>query len=149
MIKSKYSHPDGVDPADGMIFAASLAGFACHQAVKEEDGKFSVTTAKSGKYYRGSAINKYLAQAITALSEQFRYMPNCPMKSCVISSIRLMTESKKKAGPCEISIRRSFTWKSKNSGKASTLSIHANAVKTRQITSYISLWFSSAFWTLH
>ena len=67
MIKSKYSHPDGVDPADALIFAASLAGFACHQAVKEEGGKFSVTTAKSGKYYRGSAINKYLGAGYYSL----------------------------------------------------------------------------------
>ena len=67
MIINKYMDPDGFDSANTLIFAACLAGFAVHQAVKEDGGKFSITNAKSGKYYRSNAVNKYLGTGVYSI----------------------------------------------------------------------------------
>ena len=64
MFKAAFKAPQGyIDATQALIFTASIAGYACHQAVKAEKGTFAVVTDKNGKkYYFGDAVNKYLLE---------------------------------------------------------------------------------------
>ena len=63
MLKAAFMTPNGVDIRMSLIYAAGLAGYACHQAVKAEHGSFVVATSKDGRnYYFGDDVNKYLVE---------------------------------------------------------------------------------------
>ena len=63
LLKSYFRTPRGVDLTNALIFSASLAGHACHQAVKAEQGTFQMVTDKAGRnYYFGDDLNKYLLE---------------------------------------------------------------------------------------
>ena len=53
---------DGKESRNAMIvYAAAMAGYACHQAVKEEGGTFTVLSSKDGKrFFTGEDVNFYL-----------------------------------------------------------------------------------------
>lgn len=64
MFKDVFRASQGyINATQVLIFTASIAGYACHQAVKAEKGTFAVVTDKNGKkYYFGDAVNKYLLE---------------------------------------------------------------------------------------
>lgn len=79
MIQKRYMDGDRWDTAGALIFASCLAGFACHQAVKEDGGKFAITNAKTGKYYRSAAVNKYFGTSdfsIVVTIQMYAKLPN-------------------------------------------------------------------------
>ena len=68
MLRSVFTTPEGLDIATAIIFAAGLAGYACHEAVCAEHGTFAVVTTKNGeKYYFGDGVNKYLLESRTSV----------------------------------------------------------------------------------
>ncbi len=63
MIKAYFTSIEGCDIRKALIFSSALAGHACHEAVKAENGKFTViTTSENKKFYFGDATNKYLIE---------------------------------------------------------------------------------------
>lgn len=68
MLKRVFTTERGVDIRLSLLYAAGLAGYACHQAVKAERGSFEQVTAKDGKkYYFGNDVNKYLLENHTSI----------------------------------------------------------------------------------
>ena len=63
MLKDVLKGPNGVDMVFPLLYAAGLAGYACHQAVKAEHGSFAVAETKDGKrFYFGDDVNHYLLE---------------------------------------------------------------------------------------
>ena len=64
MLKHVFTNQRGCDIRMALLFASGLAGYACHQAVKEEKGVFQVVKTNTGKkYYFGDDVNKYLLES--------------------------------------------------------------------------------------
>ena len=64
MLRSVFTTPEGLDIATAIIFAAGLAGYACHEAVCAEHGTFAVVTTKNGeKYYCIFRLSRSLCTA--------------------------------------------------------------------------------------
>ena len=81
MLKGAFKGPNGTDMKFPLLYAAGLAGYACHQAVKAEHGTFAVAETKNGKhFYFGDDVNRYLlenpcsvwsfCQAVTHLDQE-------------------------------------------------------------------------------
>ena len=63
MFKAYFNTTRGMDATKALIFTSALAGYACHQAVIAEHGKFVKVTTKDGKnFYFGDDLNKYLLE---------------------------------------------------------------------------------------
>lgn len=63
MFQHVFQTPQGTDAAKMLLYAAGMAGHACHEAVKAEGKPFTVVTVKDGrKYYMGDALNHYLLE---------------------------------------------------------------------------------------
>lgn len=63
MLKGVLRGPQGTDMTVVMIYAAGLAGCACHEAVKAEGGTFAVAKTTNGQtFYLGDDVNKYLLE---------------------------------------------------------------------------------------
>lgn len=63
MFQSVFNTPQGFDLPKAMLYAAGLAGYACHQAVIANGESFVVAETKDGKkYYMGDHLNKYLLE---------------------------------------------------------------------------------------
>ena len=68
MFYQMFSSPQGVDLTRVLIFAAGLAGHACHQAVKAEHGDFAVVKTTDGRtFYFGDSVNQYLFNSKTSV----------------------------------------------------------------------------------
>ena len=68
MLLNDFRNPQGIDIKLSLLFAAGLAGYACHQAVKAEGGSFQIAEGSNGKkYYYGEDINKYLFENDTSI----------------------------------------------------------------------------------
>ncbi|MCR4669891.1 MAG: hypothetical protein K5643_01730 [Saccharofermentans sp.] len=92
LIKSYFRTPRGVDLTNALIFSASLAGHACHQAVKKGGGTFEVVTDKAGRnYYFGDDVNKYLLESNLNVLGCFAAVTETPYEE-VISIIRSFAE---------------------------------------------------------
>lgn len=64
MFQHVFDTPAGFDSRRAVIFTSSLAGFACHQAVKANKESYQlVTTADGRKFYFGDSVNKYLLES--------------------------------------------------------------------------------------
>ena len=63
MFRDVFNSPAGFDSRKAVIFTSSLAGFACHQAVKANREKVELVELRDGrKYYFGDSVNKYLLE---------------------------------------------------------------------------------------
>ena len=63
MLKHVFTNQKGCDIRMSLLFASGLAGYACHQAVKEDTGAFQVVETNDGKkFYFGDDVNKYLLE---------------------------------------------------------------------------------------
>ncbi|MBO4494773.1 MAG: hypothetical protein J5752_02825 [Clostridiales bacterium] len=63
MLKHVFTNQRGCDIRMALLFASGLAGYSCHQAVKEEKGVFQVVKTNTGKkFYFGDEVNKYLLE---------------------------------------------------------------------------------------
>lgn len=63
MLKGVLRGPQGTDMTIVMIYAAGLAGCACHEAVKAEGGTFAMVKTTNGQtFYMGDDVNKYLLE---------------------------------------------------------------------------------------
>lgn len=63
MLTDVLRGPNGLDMKFPLLYAAGLAGYACHQAVKAEHGTFAVAEMKNGKrFYFGDDVNHYLLE---------------------------------------------------------------------------------------
>ena len=63
MLKDVLRGPNGLDMKFPLLYAAGLAGYACHQAVKAEHSTFAVAEMKNGKrFYFGDDVNHYLLE---------------------------------------------------------------------------------------
>ena len=68
MLKGTLKGPQGTDMTIVLLYAAGLAGRACHEAVKAEGGTFAKATATNGRsYYLGDDVNKYLLENPTSV----------------------------------------------------------------------------------
>lgn len=64
MLKSVLSGKNGTDLYIVTLYAAGLAGIACHEAVKTlGEPMVEVSCANGKKYYMGDAVNKYLYES--------------------------------------------------------------------------------------
>lgn len=63
MFKAVFNTPEGLDVQRALLFAAGLAGHACHNAVKANNEAFAVAeTTDHKRYYMGDAVNQYLLE---------------------------------------------------------------------------------------
>lgn len=63
MLKGTLKGPQGTDMTIVLLYAAGLAGCACHEAVKAEGGTFAKATTTNGRsYYLSDDVNKYLLE---------------------------------------------------------------------------------------
>ncbi len=63
MFKHVFNTPQGLDLQTALLYAAGLAGYACHQAVRTKQGRFVIAEMKNGKkYYMGDDLNHYLLE---------------------------------------------------------------------------------------
>ncbi len=63
MFQSVFDTPQGLDLPKAMLYAAGLAGYACHRAVIANGESFVVAETKDGKkYYMGEHLNHYLLE---------------------------------------------------------------------------------------
>ena len=68
MLKHVFTTDKGLDITMPLLYAAGLAGYACHQAVKATKGSFVQVTTTDGKnYYFGDDVNKYLLENRTSV----------------------------------------------------------------------------------
>ena len=68
MLLESFKSAKGIDIKLSLLFAAGLAGYACHQAVAREGGEFSVIETDNGKkFFLGDDINKYLFENETSI----------------------------------------------------------------------------------
>lgn len=68
LLKAQLRGPQGTDMTFVLLYAAGLAGIACHEAVKAEGGTFAVATTTSGKnYYLGDDVNRHLLESRTSV----------------------------------------------------------------------------------
>ena len=68
LLKSQLRGPQGTDMTFVLLYAAGLAGIACHEAVRADRGTFAVVTTKDGKtFYLGDDVNKYLLENRTSV----------------------------------------------------------------------------------
>lgn len=64
MFKNVFTSPAGFDCEKAVILTSSLAGFACHQAVKaNRESVQLVETADGRKFYFGDSVNRYLLES--------------------------------------------------------------------------------------
>ncbi len=60
MFQNVFNTPQGFDLQKAMLYAAGLAGYACHKAVIANGEKFDVIGTENGKvYYMGDALRRY------------------------------------------------------------------------------------------
>jgi hypothetical protein len=63
MFNHVFKTEDGVDLQKALLYAAGLAGYACHQSVLATKGEFVVIERKDGKrFYMGNAVNHFLLE---------------------------------------------------------------------------------------
>ena len=63
MFKAFFKTPKGIDIRRALAFTAALAGHACLQAVKANNGSFAVVETEDGKrFYFGDDLNRYLLE---------------------------------------------------------------------------------------
>ena len=68
MLKGTLRTEQGTDLTACLLYAAGLAGMACHEAVKASNGNFHVATVKDGRnYYFGDDVNRYLLEGRTSV----------------------------------------------------------------------------------
>ena len=68
MLKGTLRNEQGTDLTACLLYAAGLAGMACHEAVKASNGSFHVAAVKDGrKYYFGDYVNRYLLESRTSV----------------------------------------------------------------------------------
>lgn len=68
MLKGTLRNEQGTDLTACLLYAAGLAGMACHEAVKASNGSFHVATVKDGrKFYFGDDVNRYLLESRTSV----------------------------------------------------------------------------------
>jgi len=68
MLKGTLRSERGTDLTACLLYAAGLAGMACHEAVKASNGNFHVATVKDGRnYYFGDDVNRYLLEGRTSV----------------------------------------------------------------------------------
>ncbi|MBQ8068004.1 MAG: hypothetical protein IJ201_06645 [Solobacterium sp.] len=68
MLKGTLRTEQGTDLTACLLYAAGLAGMACHEAVKASNGSFHVATVKDGrKFYFGDDVNRYLLEGRTSV----------------------------------------------------------------------------------
>ncbi len=68
MLKGTLRTERGTDLTACLLYAAGLAGMACHEAVKASNGSFHVAAVKDGrKYYFGDDVNRYLLESWTSV----------------------------------------------------------------------------------
>ena len=69
MLKSVFRTEEGTDLFKVLVFSASLAGVACHEAVKAGKGTFAAVEDRKGrKYWFGDDLNKYLLENRTSVA---------------------------------------------------------------------------------
>ena len=69
MLKDAFRTEKGTDLFPVLVFSASLAGMACHEAVKASKGTFAVAEDKQGrKYWFGDDLNRYLLENRTSVA---------------------------------------------------------------------------------
>lgn len=63
MLKDVFHTSQGLDYWKALLYASGLAGYACHQAVKAEQGSFALVETSAGKkFFFGDDVNKYLLE---------------------------------------------------------------------------------------
>lgn len=68
MLKGTLRTEQGTDLTACLLYAAGLAGMACHEAVKASNGSFHVATVKDGRNcYFGDDVNRYLLEGRTSV----------------------------------------------------------------------------------
>ena len=93
MFKDSFNTPNGIDIRRALVFTASLAGHACHRAVKAEGGSFAVVTTNAGKkFYFGDDLNKYLLENRTSVVSFITAVTGVPQQD-VLSIVVAFTQS--------------------------------------------------------
>lgn len=73
MLKGVLSGKNGTDMYIVTLYAAGLAGIACHEAVKATGQEMAVVECNNGKkYYMGDAVNKYLHENMYSVTGMVR-----------------------------------------------------------------------------
>ena len=87
MLKSVLSGKNGTDMYIVTLYAAGLAGIACHEAVKElGEPMVEVACADGKKYYMGDAVNKYLYESkysVTGFACAISQMPQSALMAII------------------------------------------------------------------
>lgn len=87
MLKSVLSGKNGTDLFIVTVYAAGLAGIACHEAViAAGEPLVEVSCADGNKYYMGDAVNKYLHESkysVTGLACAVTQMPQSAIMEIV------------------------------------------------------------------
>lgn len=87
MLKGVLSGKNGTDMYLVTLFAAGLAGIACHEAVKElGEEQVVVDCADGRKFFMGDSVNKYLHEneySVTGMARAITDMPVSAVTSIV------------------------------------------------------------------
>ena len=87
MLKSVLTGKNGTDLYLVTLYAAGLAGIACHEAVKANGEPMVEVSCKDGKkYFMGDAVNKYLHEnkySVTALACAITQMPQSALMGII------------------------------------------------------------------
>lgn len=82
MLKSVVGGGKGTNLYIVTLYAAGLAGVACHEAVKATGGVQQVVECANGKkYYMGDAVNKYLHENKFAVTSMIRTVTQMPVSA--------------------------------------------------------------------
>lgn len=88
MFKAFFKTPKGIDIRRALVFTAALAGHACLQAVKANNGSFAVVETEDGKrFFFGDDLNRYLLEdRLSVVNFIFRCIGHitgrCPVNRC-------------------------------------------------------------------
>lgn len=88
MLKHVLTGKNGIDMYIVSLYAAGLAGIACHEAVKElGEPMAEVSCANGKKYYMGDSVNKYLLEdkySVAAFATAITQMPQSAVLAIVM-----------------------------------------------------------------
>lgn len=101
MLKGVLAGKNGTDMFIVTVYAAGLAGIACHEAVKATSGAFEVIECKNGKkYFMGDALNKFLHEDKYSVTGGCRAITEAPKEAL----LALITNQTKTLGSDEFKL---------------------------------------------